>query len=121
MYRVNPFTYVIEGFLGTALAGAPVTCKTSELVQFQAPDEMTCGKYAESYIMEKGGYLVDDSTSRCSFCGTSDSDTFLDSMNMLFDNRWRNFGIMWAFCVFNVAAAVGLYWLMRVPKRKRIE
>ena len=118
MYRVNPFTYVIESFLGTALSGAPVSCKASELVQFRAPSGMTCEEYVRPYIADHGGYLVDNSTSSCSFCGTDNTDAFLDDMNMNFDNRWRNFGFMWAFCFFNVAAAVGLYWLMRVPKQK---
>ncbi|OJI99476.1 hypothetical protein ASPVEDRAFT_60490 [Aspergillus versicolor CBS 583.65] len=117
MYRVNPFTYVIESFLGTALAGAPVTCTPSELVQYEAPAGMSCGEYMQSYIDAKGGYLVDSSASSCSFCGTASSDAFLQDMNMRFENRWRDFGFMWAFCVFNVVAAVGLYWLMRVPKR----
>lgn len=119
MYRVNPFTYVIESFLGTALAGAPVTCKPSELVQFEAPAGMNCGEYMQSYIDAKGGYLVDSFASSCSFCGTASSDAFLQDMNMRFENRWRDFGFMWAFCVFNVVAAVGLYWLMRVPKRAK--
>ncbi|KAK1144148.1 Multidrug resistance protein [Aspergillus melleus] len=99
MYRVNPFTYVIESFLGTTLAGAPVTCTDRELVQFEAPTGMTCGEYLQFY-------------------GTANSNTFLEDMNMMFENRWRDFGFMWAFCVFNAAAAVGLYWLMRVPKHK---
>lgn len=120
MYRVNPFTYVMESLLGTVLAGAPVTCTASELVQFEAPSGMSCGEYVESYIAQKGGYLVDNSTSSCSFCGMANSDAFLEDMNMMFDNRWRNFGFMWAFCMFNIAAAFGLYWLMRVPKRKAI-
>ena len=120
MYRVNPFTYVIEGFLGTVLANAPVACKGSELVQFPPPEGMSCGAYLDPYIKDKGGYLVDNDTGSCSYCGTADTTSFLDGMTISFDNRWRNFGFMWAFCVFNVAAAVGLYWLMRVPKRKAL-
>lgn len=50
MYCVNPFTYVIESFLGTALAGAPVTCKASGLVQFEAPAGMSRGEYMQSYL-----------------------------------------------------------------------
>lgn len=117
MYRVNPFTYVIESFLGTALSGAPVTCKASELVSFQAPSGMTCGQYMQPYMDAKGGYLVDETTSSCTFCGIRNSNDFLEDMNMFYSNRWRDFGFMWAFCVFNVAAAAGLYWLMRVPKK----
>ena len=27
---------------------------------------------------------------------------------------WRNYGIMWAYVIFNIFAAFGLYWLARV-------
>jgi ATP-binding cassette, subfamily G (WHITE), member 2, PDR len=37
------------------------------------------------------------------------------------DERWRNFGIMWLFIVFNVAGALFLYWLTRVPKKSKTE
>jgi hypothetical protein len=36
-------------------------------------------------------------------------------------DRWRNFGIFWSYSVFNVAAAVLLFWLTRVPKRVRVQ
>jgi hypothetical protein len=32
---------------------------------------------------------------------------------------WRNFGILWAFCIFNIVAALALYWLLRMPKTKK--
>lgn len=120
MYRINPFTYVVEGFLATALAGAPVTCTSNELVRFESRDGQTCGDYVEAYIAQNGGYLVDNSTTSCSYCGTASTDAFLDEKNMDFDNRWRNLGIMWGFCFFNIAVTVGLYWLMRVPKRSKM-
>jgi ATP-binding cassette, subfamily G (WHITE), member 2, PDR len=34
-----------------------------------------------------------------------------------YTDRWFNFGIMWVFIVFNVFAALGLYWLVRMPKK----
>ncbi|KAF4917720.1 ZEB2-regulated ABC transporter 1 [Colletotrichum viniferum] len=71
-YRVNPFTYVVEGFLGTSLANAPVHCAANE---------------------------------------------FVKGINVDFANRWRNFGLMWAYCIFNMAAAALLYWLLRMPKK----
>ena len=43
----------------------------------------------------------------------------LATVNAYYDQRWRNFGILWAFVAFNVVAAVGLYWVARVPKVKR--
>jgi flagellar biosynthesis/type III secretory pathway M-ring protein FliF/YscJ len=32
--------------------------------------------------------------------------------------RWRNFGLLWVYVVFNIFAAVFFYWLARVPKNK---
>jgi hypothetical protein len=35
-------------------------------------------------------------------------------------DRWRNFGILFAFIVFNMLATIGLYWLARVhPLREK--
>ncbi|KAH6697541.1 ABC-2 type transporter [Plectosphaerella plurivora] len=119
MYRVNPLTYVVEGFLTTTLGNTRVQCIASEMVSFEAPGGKTCGEYAGSFVRESGGYLGDsNATGVCDYCGMSQSDTFLASMNMSFDNRWRNFGFIWAYCVFNVAATVLIYWLVRVPKRR---
>jgi ABC-type multidrug transport system permease subunit len=43
----------------------------------------------------------------------------LDSLGIRYEDRWRNFGLMWVFVLVNVVAALGLYWLARVPKGKR--
>ena len=34
-------------------------------------------------------------------------------------DRWRNFGIMFAYIIFNVFGALFLYWLTRVPKKSK--
>ncbi|KAF6817466.1 ABC multidrug transporter [Colletotrichum sojae] len=116
MYRVNPLTYVVEGFLSVSLADAPVTCSPNELLDFAAPAGSTCGEYMEAYIRANGGYLVDAGATDCRYCGTAETNAFLAGMNMSFGNRWRDFGFIWAFCVFNVFGAAALYWVMRVPK-----
>lgn len=59
MYRVNPLTYVVEGFLGTPLANAPVQCSQDEFVTFSAPNSSTCRKYMSDYLSQPGGYLED--------------------------------------------------------------
>lgn len=35
-------------------------------------------------------------------------------------NRWRDFGLLWAYVVFNIIAAVGIYWLARVVRTFRL-
>ncbi|GKT60665.1 ABC-2 type transporter [Colletotrichum tofieldiae] len=122
MYRVNPFTYFVEGFLGTALANAKATCASNEFLVFNPPSGSTCGKYMQQYMDVSGG-LVDnpDALERCRFCPISETNTFLAGINVDFSNRWRNFGIMWVFIVFNVGVAFFLYWLARVPKKSKVK
>jgi len=73
-----------------------------------------------SYINAKGGYLQDsNATTDCSFCTTAETNKFLASVESHYSQRWRNFGFMWAYIAFNVAAALALYWLVRVPKKKK--
>lgn len=122
MYRVNPLTYVVEGFLGTTLANAPVTCASSELVRFEPAGGANCSDYLSDYLSQAGGYLANGSggsESECQYCPMESTNTFLSGLNMSFANRWRDFGLLWAYIIFNIAGAVFLYWLVRVPKKKK--
>ncbi|KAF9764062.1 hypothetical protein IL306_002905 [Fusarium sp. DS 682] len=121
MYRVNPFTYVVEGFLGTTLANAPVTCAKNEILQFK-PANGTCEEFLSDYMANMGGYLVDESggsTTECQYCPMADTNAFLKTINVNFDNRWRDFGLLWAYVIFNCAAAIAIYWLVRVPRKSK--
>ncbi|EME44726.1 ABC transporter-like protein [Dothistroma septosporum NZE10] len=120
MYRVSPFTYLVGGFLATGIANTRVNCASNEYLTFQ-PERagQTCIDYMRSYIFTNGGYLENDqATSNCMYCTYDDSNVFLQSVSISYQDRWRNFGILWAFIVFNICAAVFFYWLVRVPKKK---
>lgn len=122
MYRVSPFTYLVQGMLSASVANTAVVCASNELLTFQPLDGQTCGEYMDPYIASQGGYLLNgNATSDCSFCSTSSTNTFLASVSAYYDQRWRNFGIMWAFIIFNIFAALGVYWLARVPKGKKVK
>ncbi|KAB8224374.1 hypothetical protein BDV33DRAFT_199768 [Aspergillus novoparasiticus] len=54
-YRVNPFTYVMESFLSTALVDVPVTCTASELVHFEAPGGISCASTSIHTSLRKEG------------------------------------------------------------------
>ncbi|KAL6915284.1 hypothetical protein FSST1_006779 [Fusarium sambucinum] len=121
MYRVNPFTYFVEGFVGTALANAPATCADNEYVLFHLPNGTTCGAYMKPYIDMAGGFVQDSSsTDRCNYCGISETNVFLSAIGISFENRWRDFGLMWVFIIFNICGAIGLYWLVRIPKNFKV-
>jgi len=118
MYRVSPLTYLVDGLISTGLAHNDVKCSQIEFLHFAAPQNMTCGEYMEPFMELAGGRLLDPgSTDACQFCTLATTDAFLASTSTSYDKRWRNYGIMWAYIVFNLFAALALYWLIRVPKR----
>ncbi|PQE26852.1 ABC transporter CDR4 protein [Rutstroemia sp. NJR-2017a BVV2] len=117
MYRVSPFTYLVSGMMATGLANTKVVCSSIEYLHFNPPSSKTCAQYLDPYIKLTGGYLNNpNATTDCEFCSVSDTNVFLAAVNSHYSERWRNWGILWVFIIFNVAGAIGLYWLARVPK-----
>lgn len=120
MYRVSPMTYLIDGMLSTGTSGAMVTCAGNEYLRFDPPSGDTCGTYMLQAIAERGGKLLDaNATAECSYCPLDNTDQFLSAVSSHPKLMWRNFGIMWAFIVFNCVAAMLFYWLVRVPKNRK--
>ncbi|KAL9101511.1 MAG: hypothetical protein Q9163_003237 [Psora crenata] len=121
MYRVNPFTYLVDGMLSTGLANSAMVCSDIELHYLNPPSPQTCGEYMARYIDRKGGYLTNPTeTSNCGFCAYSDTNVYLNQLSSSYDNRWRNFGILWAYIIFNVFAALFMYWCFRVPRKQTV-
>ncbi|KAL2847893.1 ABC-2 type transporter-domain-containing protein [Aspergillus pseudodeflectus] len=117
MYRVSPFTYLVSAMLSTGVSGTTAHCEPVEFVTLTPPDNTTCLEYMQTFKDLNGGYLLDDNaTSECTWCQIDNTDTFLAAVNSNFDDAWRNFGLMWVYIFFNIAAAVFIYWLARVPK-----
>lgn len=120
MYYVSPFTWLASGLLSTGVANAEIECAPNEYVKFLPPSGQSCGSYMASYISSSGGYLIDPrNTEGCEFCPLSNTNDYLSTVNIRFEGRWRNFGIVLAYIVFNVMAAFAMYKLFRVPKRRR--
>lgn len=120
LYRVSPIAYWVSAVLSTGLANVNVTCASNEWTAVTPPQGSTCGNYMADYIAQAGGYVMDpDSEHTCSYCAVKDTNVFLASISSHYEDRWRNFGILWAFIVFNIFGAVVLYWVARVPKGKR--
>jgi ATP-binding cassette, subfamily G (WHITE), member 2, PDR len=118
MYRLSPFTYMISGMLSTAVANTHVVCADNELLRFRPPQGSTCADYLAPYMEQAGGYLVDgNSTVACQFCSVDDTNLFLKGVRSDYEDRWRNFGILWVYVFFNIGGALVVYWLVRVPKK----
>ncbi|KAI5241291.1 putative ABC multidrug transporter [Aureobasidium subglaciale] len=115
MYRVSPFTYWIGGIVAAQLHGKAIVCNDVETSIFNPPQGQTCGQYLAAYLTQAPGYLQNpDATNDCAYCALSSADQFLAGSNIYYSQVWRNFGIFWAFVVFNIFAAVFLYWAFRV-------
>jgi ATP-binding cassette subfamily G (WHITE) protein 2 (PDR) len=122
MYRVSPFTYLVSALLSTGLGNNEVRCAALELATFNPPSGQTCGEYMAAFVQMTGGAIYNPAaTESCQFCPMSDTNMFLASVYSFYDQRWRNFGLMWVYIVFNAFAAVGLYWFARVPRRSVIK
>ncbi len=120
MYRVTPLTYLIDGMLATGVANTAITCARKEYLRMEPAANQTCGQYLSPYIAQFGGYLLDpDASTGCQYCTFSESNALLKTLSSDYALRWRNFGIMWGYIVFNIVAAIGIYWLVRVPKKPR--
>lgn len=119
MYRISPFTYLVSAMLSTGLANADVTCSATEYLKFNSPAGQNCGEYMSPYINAAGGYLLNNDTTACEFCTIKDTNTFLASVNSFYSERWRNFGLLWSYIIFNVCGAILFYWFYRVPRKAR--
>ncbi|KAL8420361.1 hypothetical protein RB594_003230 [Gaeumannomyces avenae] len=121
MYRVSPFTYIVSGMLSIAVANTRVDCAANEFMHFDPPQGSTCAQYMGIYANATGGYLesgTESRTSDCSLCPIGDTNIFLKGVRSSYDDRYRNFGLLFVYVAFNIAAALFVYWLVRVPKKK---
>ncbi|KAG5925530.1 hypothetical protein E4U42_004205 [Claviceps africana] len=117
MYRVSPFTYWISGVVSTELHGRPIDCSENEMNVFDPPQGTTCGAYLQPLLSRAPGHLKNpEATSQCQYCGVSNADQILSASDIFWSHRLRNFGIMWAYILFNIFMAILLYYLFRVRK-----
>lgn len=117
MYRVSPFTYWIAGIVATMLHGRQVECTELETQIFDPPSGQTCGAYLAPLASQAAGTLQNpDATSNCQYCAYKVADQFLAGSRIFWSQRWRNFGLMWVYIIFNIAMAVFVYYMFRVRK-----
>ncbi|KAH9927376.1 pleiotropic drug resistance ABC transporter [Amylocystis lapponica] len=116
MYRLTPFTYLLEALIGQAVGHSDITCAAVELAQVTPPSGQTCSQYLDPFISRAGGYVTNpDATSECMYCAFSTTDAFLgSSFNILYSHRWRDVGIFCAFIVFNVFAIYFFTYMFRI-------
>jgi ATP-binding cassette subfamily G (WHITE) protein 2 (PDR) len=83
----------------------------------QPPAGSTCGTYLQAYAQAAGGAIYNPgATADCQYCPLVNTDQSLAATNVYYSERWRNYGIGFAYIIFNIFAAVLFYYLIRVRK-----
>jgi len=105
MYRLSPYTYLIEGLLGQAIGHQEINCSPVEFVSVEPLSGQTCQQFLGPYMSMAGGYITNPTaTSSCQFCSFRTTDEFMGlTFNIFWHHHWRNFGFMIAFILFNVS------------------
>lgn len=115
MYNVSPFTYVVQALVGPLVHNKPVICAPDEFNILDPPEGQTCGEFLGTYLENNPGYLVNhDATENCQYCPFSVQDQVVEQFNVRWAQRWRNFGFMWAYIIFNLVAMCVCYYIARV-------
>ncbi len=110
-------TYWVGGIAVTTLHGRAVKCASTEIAMFKPPTGLTCGQYMAPYLRLAPGQLLNPSSEDvCQYCSLTVADQFLASSDLNWSERWRDFGLMWAYVVFNIFMAVLLYYTFRVKR-----
>jgi len=105
---------LIGGLVANSLSGTTVTCAQSELNIFNPPVGQTCESFAGTFVKFSGTLLNPDATSACEYCRYSVGDQYLQTVNMSFDDHWRNFGFMCVYVVFNAAVCFAFFYWTKV-------
>ncbi|KAK5133859.1 hypothetical protein LTR08_007190 [Meristemomyces frigidus] len=102
MYWFTPFKYLLEGLLGSVVHGVSIQCDEKELARFRAPPGQTCQSYVGPYVAQAGGYVTTLDSGLCGFCQYANGDEFGASFNVYYRYIWRDYGVFWGFCAFNM-------------------
>lgn len=117
MYRVSPYTYLIQSFVSTVLHNRRVECSSTEFSYLDPPSGSTCGEFLDPFLQFNTGYITNENlTSNCEYCPYSYGDEYFAIFGINFDQRYRNFGLMWVYFLFNTSAMIFCFWLFRIHK-----
>ncbi|OBT40726.1 hypothetical protein VE00_09781 [Pseudogymnoascus sp. WSF 3629] len=119
MYYLSPFTWLISGMVTNVVSGTVVACSSAELSVFTPPSGQTCQEFAGSFVSLATGRLLNpEATTACQYCRFATGDEYLTTLNMSFDDRWRNLGYLCAYVIFNASAAFFFFYLTKVAKNQ---
>lgn len=109
---------MVSGWAATGLHGRLVDCAHNELAIFDPPPGQSCRQYLADFLAAgaPGQLYNPNATSGCEYCPLTSADQFLSASNIYYGQRWRNFGIGFAYIIFNIFGCILLYYLFRVRR-----
>lgn len=118
IYYVDIFHYVIEGLIGNELGGMPVVCDENDAFLLQSPTGVSCGDFMEPFFTAGGpGQVLNPSDiGTCYVCPFATGDQYLDTLEWSASHKWRNYGIIYAYWIFNIACVCILCKIYRVGR-----
>ncbi|CAO3694119.1 unnamed protein product [Rhizopus stolonifer] len=121
MYWLDPFHYYIEGLAVNELENVIVQCSDEDLLNFSPPPGQTCGEYAQAFLSQGTGYIANPNAvqpEQCGYCTYNSGAEFYETnMGWNAANKWRNFGILIAFFIFNALFFLFMVYLKRKGRR----
>ena len=88
MYKISPYTYLVQNLLGIALHDRPVICDPKEFNVFQPPSGMTCKEFAGPFVKATSGYI--DNETATSDCRYSNMAQILKTINAQMKPTFRH-------------------------------
>jgi len=118
VYQLNPFTRLLSAMLSTEVHGLQIRCKPVELSIFNPPPDQSCATWANDFVYAFGGYLENPGdTQDCRYCQYKVGDEYIKPLNMVYDNRWKDAWIIFAFFGLNFVGTIVASRLFRYMKR----
>ncbi|PKI82790.1 hypothetical protein MVES1_003737 [Malassezia vespertilionis] len=124
MFRLSPFTWIVEGQLGNAIHDKPVRCDHDEMNTVIPPAGQTCDQYLQPFSLPLSapenpnvtGYYVSNPDNTCGFCSMRQGEDYLRSIEMNSAHRFNDLGYLCAYIVFNLALYFLFFYLFRVHR-----
>eukprot|EP01132_Coremiostelium_polycephalum_P003856 gene3856-4807_t len=118
MYHLNPCTYFLEGIITNILKNVKVECSDADLLKFTPPAGQTCNEYTANFTSSYPiGKVVGGDTTDCGYCIFSKGEDYYNTLDWKYENRYRDFGIMVAYWIFNTGLVVLFVWLTKKAAR----
>ena len=124
MFRLSPFTWIVEGMMGNFIHDQPVQCEPDEFNVLYPPSGMSCDDYLGdfSWTFDKAppesrtGYYEQGPNGTCRYCVMRHGEDYLQSILLDSSHRYRDIGFIIAYIAFNYGLYIFLYYIFRVHK-----